>query len=167
MRHIYKCMKLLPRFVRIEVVTLKSMRQLFYKEIEVTLTKIAGTKINWKLVLSIPKTAKLIYTSKSGSKYYIFGNSLYRKSNHWGHIGRWNCWNLFKPNGCKQTGVPKNRAEGLGLTYICKKERIGMCTLKDIKYLAPKAPKRYITNDKGFPIINPEFKEYCKLYKAI
>ena len=40
-------------------------------------------------------------------------------------------------------------------------------TLKDIKYLAPKAPKRYVVNDKGFKIVNPEFKEYTKIYKSI
>lgn len=143
------------------------MRELFYKEIEGTLTKISGTKIDWQLVLSVPKTAKLIYASKSGSKYYIVGTYLYRKSNHWGHIGYRNCWNLFKPNGHKQTGTIQNRAKGLGLTYICRKERIGVCAIKDIKYLAPKAPKRYILNDKGFKIINPEFKEYTKLYKSV
>lgn len=144
----------------------KIMRQLFYKEIEAKLTKISGTKIDWKLILTIPKDAKLIYTSKSGSEYYVINDSLYRKSNHWGYIGYNNCWNLFKPNGRKQIGVPKNRAKGLGLTYICKKEYIGVCTLNDIKYIAPKAPKRYILNDKGFKIINPEFKEYSKTYKS-
>ena len=154
--------------MRIEVVIfLKIMEQLFYKEVEGRLTKISGTKIDWKLVLSIPKTAKLIHSSKSGSRYYIDGKFLYRESNHWGHIGHRNCWNLFKPNGSKQIGNRKNRAEGLGLTYICKKERIGRCTLEDIKYLAPKAPKRYVVNDKGFKIVNPEFKEYIKIYKSI
>jgi hypothetical protein len=64
-------------------------------------------------------------------------------------------------------GYRKNRKAGLGLTWINKKDSIGICKINNIKCLAPKAPARYIINEKGFKIINPKFKEYIKLYKSI
>lgn len=141
------------------------MRALFYIP-DVNLEYYQSTKIDWIRCVCIPNDAKRIHKSKSGSEYYIKEEFLYRKSNHWGHIGNC-CWNLFKENGAKLRGRIKNRKQGLGLTYINKHYRIGRCKIDDIKHLAPKAPKRYITNDKGFPIINPEFKEYIKIYKSI
>lgn len=143
------------------------MRQLFYIPTEITIeTFFKKTNINWQLTNNIPKTAKLIYCSKSNSKYYVDNNILYRISNHWGHIGNC-CWNLYKPNGAKKHGYRKNRKAGLGLTWINKKDSIGMCKINDVKRLAPKAPTRYIINEKGFKIINPKFKEYIELYKSI
>lgn len=143
------------------------MKQLFYIPIEVPINEFfKKTKIDWQLVTTIPSTAKLFYSSKSGSKYYIEKNIIYRISKHWGHIGTC-CWNLYKPNGTKKHGRKYNRKAGLGLTWLTGKEHIGMCKINDVKYLAPIAPSRYIFNEKGFKIINPEFKEYIKIYKSI
>ena len=144
------------------------MAERFYLEELVPYEKFSQhTKVKWEGVTKIPKEAKLIYCSKSGSKYWILGSTLYRKSTHWGCIGTCN-W--FIKNACKVSGKKygpckvASPTDKRGHILFYYSPIIGKCHLSAFKFIAPKAPPRYIKDDKGFLIINPDFKIYSKSY---
>lgn len=129
-----------------------------------------STKINWQGIDSLPKNLTCIYKSKSGSKYWSDGIYIYRKSKHWGGIGtcKWKIKHPVIKNKKKYgpCGLGQNKKSGRPVLLFFK-PILGKCKISDIKYIAPKPPKRYIKDDKGFLIINPEFKIYLNTYNIV